>query len=106
MIALKDDPVWEQLGSSDLFDDGLDNPYPPFAFNSGMDVQDVDRDEAIKLGLIDRDTQVVPQSRGFNQDLQASPDVRDNSLKSALQELFKGLARFDSEGVLRWGAAT
>jgi len=45
MIALKDDDVWDQLGSSDFFPDGLDNPYPPFAFNSGMDVRDVIRSE-------------------------------------------------------------
>ncbi|MDD2763484.1 MAG: hypothetical protein PHE83_05860 [Opitutaceae bacterium] len=107
MIALKDDEVWNQLGNSDLFDDGLDTPYPPFAFNSGMDVQDVDRDTAIAIGLIDRDTQVAPQDRGFNADLQASPDVRDRALKSALQDLFQGAAAFDAGGVLRWlgGAA-
>jgi hypothetical protein len=101
MIALKDDDVWDQLGSSDFFPDGLDNPYPPFAFNSGMDVRDVIRSEAIKLGLIDRDTQVQPDDRGFNDDLQASPDVRDSALKSALQALFKGFAGFDGDGVLR-----
>jgi hypothetical protein len=105
MIALKDDDVWDKLGDSSLFDDGLDNPYPPFAFNSGMDVQDVDRDTAIDLGLIDRDTQVAPEDRGFNDDLEASPDVRDRALKSALQDLFQGLAHFDRGGVLRWGKA-
>ena len=102
MIALKDDDVWDQLGSSDLFPDGLDNPYPPFAFNSGMDVQDIDRREAMKLGIIDRDTKVEADERGFNDDLQASPDVRDQVLKAALQHLFHGLANFDQSGVLRW----
>ncbi len=95
MIALKSDPIWTDISAFGL-------PYPPFDFNSGMDVQDVDRDEAMAIGLIDRDTEIAPQPRGFNADLQASPDVRDNALKSALQELFGGLAQFDAGGVLRW----
>jgi hypothetical protein len=52
MVARKDSPIWDSLGSSDLFPDALDNPFPPFAFNSGMWTQEVSRDEAIKLGLI------------------------------------------------------
>lgn len=58
MVARKDSPIWDSLGSSDLFSDGLDNPYPPFAFNSGMWTQEVSRDEAIQLGLIDAGAKV------------------------------------------------
>lgn len=65
MVALKNHPIWEALGSAALFEDGLGNPYPPFAFNSGMDVQDIDRDEAMELGIIDRDTQVEPAQTDF-----------------------------------------
>lgn len=53
IIARKDDPVWERLGDSSLFEDGLDSPFPPFAFNSGMGWVEVHRDEAIALGVID-----------------------------------------------------
>lgn len=53
MIALKDDPVWSMLGSPDLFEDGLGNPYPPFAFNSGMWTRDVSREEAVDYGLLE-----------------------------------------------------
>ena len=52
MIARVDDPVWSLLGSSLIFDDGLDNPYPPFAFNSGFGLRAVDRREAIAAGVI------------------------------------------------------
>jgi hypothetical protein len=52
MVARKDSPIWDSLGSSDLFPDALDNPFPPFAFNSGMWTEEVSRDEAIRLGLI------------------------------------------------------
>lgn len=67
MVALKDSPIWQALGDgAGGFDsDALHNPYPPFAFNSGMDVMDVTRDDAMDLGLIDRDTVVVPQTQEF-----------------------------------------
>lgn len=67
MVARKDSPVWQALGDgAGGFDsDALHNPYPPFAFNSGMDVMDVTRDDAIALGLIGRDDQVVPQDQVF-----------------------------------------
>ena len=43
LIALKGDPVWGELGSSENFDDALDTDHPPFAFNSGMGWQEIDR---------------------------------------------------------------
>lgn len=62
MIARKDSPIWDALGSSDLFPDGLDNPYPPFAFGSGMWVQDVDFETAEKLGLVTLNNVPEPQA--------------------------------------------
>lgn len=94
MIALKNDPIWTKISR-------FGTPYPPFDFNSGMDVQDVTRDEAIELGLIDRDTELLPQDRGFNDDLQASAAVRSEALATALQEHFAGTAELVG-GVLRY----
>lgn len=94
MIARKDDPIWTRISRFGL-------PYPPFDFNSGMDVQDVDRETAIAAGVIDADEQVRPQSRDFNTDLQASPEVRSDALREALAETLQGIASFDAEGVLR-----
>lgn len=94
MIALKNDPIWTRLSRFGL-------PYPPFDFNSGMDVIDVDRDTAIEAGLIDRDTQIAPQSRDFNTDLAASPAVNNEALRNALEESLQGVARFTADGVLR-----
>lgn len=98
MIALKNDPIWSAISRFGL-------PYPPFDFNSGMDVRDIDRDEAIALGLIDRDTKIPPQSRGFAADLAATPEVRASGLMKALQDQFKGAATFDGDGVFRLVAA-
>lgn len=51
MIALKGDPVWGELGSSANFDDALDTDHPPFAFNSGMGWREIQREEALALGI-------------------------------------------------------
>ena len=52
-VALKDSPIWQALGEgAGGFRDGLGNPYPPFAWGSGMGVVDVPRKEAIELGLV------------------------------------------------------
>ena len=53
LIALKNHDIWNWIGSSDLFDDALDVIWPPFAFNSGMWVRDVDRAETETYGLLD-----------------------------------------------------
>jgi hypothetical protein len=97
MIALKNSPVWTRLSRFGL-------PYPPFDFNSGMGVQDVARSEAIALGLIDRDTELLPQDRGFNDDLQHSVDVRGNALAQALQDALQdaGISAEFVNGVLRF----
>jgi hypothetical protein len=53
MVALKGSPIWEALGAGvQDYRDTLGNPYPPFAFNSGMDWTSVDRDECEALGLV------------------------------------------------------
>ena len=61
LIARKDSPIWEQLGSTDNFDDALGNPFPPFAWGSGMDVRDISYSEALELGLIRAGEAVRPQ---------------------------------------------
>ena len=51
-VALKTSPIWQALGAgAGGFTDTLGNPYPPFAYGSGMDWTDVDAEEAERLGL-------------------------------------------------------
>lgn len=55
MVALKSSGIWDELGDgAGGYLDTLGNPYPPFAFNSGMWTEDVSRDEAEELGLLDK----------------------------------------------------
>ena len=53
MVALKASPIWQALGDgAGGYRDTLGNPYPPFAFGSGLAWMEVDREECIELGLI------------------------------------------------------
>jgi len=51
LIFMKGDPIWQALGSSELYDDALDVDHPPFAFNSGMGFRGVPQEELQKLGI-------------------------------------------------------
>lgn len=51
-IALKSSPIWAALGAgAGGFSDTLGNPYPPFAYSSGLDWREVTADECKRLGL-------------------------------------------------------
>lgn len=61
MIARKDSSLWSELGSTDNFDDALDTDHPPFAFQSGMAVKNVNRATAMRLGFINRGERILVQ---------------------------------------------
>lgn len=66
MVALKSDPVWQALGDGEGgYDDALGNPFPPFAFNSGYEVNEITTDEAIELGLMNEGDEVQPAQFDF-----------------------------------------
>lgn len=67
MVARKDAEVWNQLGSPTIFNDGLGQPYPPFAFNSGMGFREVDRSDAIRIGAMTADDEVSARPRSLNE---------------------------------------
>ncbi len=95
MIALKADPIWRAINRF-----GVD--YPPFDFGSHMDVVDVDYDTAVAAGLIEDGADVpAPEPLDLNAELQASPQAREQWLRSALAESLQGVAAFDANGVLR-----
>lgn len=88
MVALKDSPIWSNLGDSGLFDDGIDSDVPPYAFNSGMGWREVGRDEAIGLGIIKGDEiPAAKPSRFFDETEYGTQDFSTEELKSILQDL-------------------
>lgn len=61
MAALKSSGIWQALGDgAGGFEDTLGNPYPPFAFASGMWTDEVSREEAVAMGLIGEDETARP----------------------------------------------
>ncbi len=94
MIAAKDDPIWEKISAFGL-------PYAPFDYNSGMDLMDIDRDEAESLGVIEKDQTVDPQMRDFNDDLESSGPARDEALKEALLASMGDGYEFDGDTLKR-----
>lgn len=77
MIARKGDPIWEAISRFGV-------PFPPFDFNSGMGLEDVDREEAVDLGIIAEDEDVQVEPIDLNDDAQANPAVRDAALREAI----------------------
>lgn len=52
-VALKNSPIWAALGDgAGGFRDTIGNPFPPFAFGSGMGWIAISRAEAAELGLV------------------------------------------------------
>lgn len=86
MMARKDSAIWTELGSTDNFDDALDTDHPPFAFNSGMAVKNVNRRTAMDAGLIERGQRIAAQQRPQSpmrvnvSDI--SPQIRDALLRA------------------------
>lgn len=56
MVALKSSGIWQAMGDgAGGYQDTLGNPFPPFAFNSGMWTEEISRESAQDLGLIGED---------------------------------------------------
>lgn len=77
MIAAKDDPIWMEISA-------FDTPWPPFDFNSGMDVKDISRAEAERLGVIAPGQQVRPPQVEFNAKLEKSVEGYAPEIRKAL----------------------
>lgn len=63
-VALKSSPVWAALGDgAGGFTDTLGNPYPPFAYSSGLSWLQVDRAACERLGLLARGEKTAAPER-------------------------------------------
>ena len=74
MIALKSSPIWQALGDgAGGFRDTLGNPYPPFAYSSGLDWMEVTAEECERLGLSTA-AAATPEAASLSPGMQ---DIRD-----------------------------
>jgi hypothetical protein len=95
MVALKDSPIWWAIGEGvGGYDDVLDNPFPPFAFNSGMAWRAVPRAECEALGLITEgetvdamEAQLSPGQKDVQETLQRLGPEFQGALLKELEEL-------------------
>lgn len=98
MIALKQDLIWNELGSKGNFDDALNVDYPPFAWQSGMGWRAVKFAEAKALGLLDGwkppETKPLPSPNEF---LQVKPRIQSPALRKELSEKLAGLAEWKGD---------
>jgi hypothetical protein len=97
MIALKNDPIWEEISAFGL-------PYAPFDYNSGMDLRDVDYDEAVELGVIEEGYLPTPRRMGLNDGLQASlgPLVAKFGLGFMVGDILGSVAELGKDGILHF----
>lgn len=85
-VKRKDDmDFWLRMNDQSI--GGLGVPFGPWGFNSGMDVEDVRRDEAEKLGLIEKNEQVLPPDDTFNKGLKAAADVDPEFLEKFMDKM-------------------
>lgn len=80
-VAKKNDPIWSAISR-------FGNPYPPFDFNSGMRVRDVDRNRAIELGVIKKADKVHPAKDPMNRPWSVDLQETRSDITEALQEAF------------------
>lgn len=81
MVALKTDPIWEAISA-------FGKPFPPFDFESGMGLEDIDREEAESLGMIEPGETLEPDKGGFNDTLEAGTEQLDSHFTNLLKQWF------------------
>lgn len=82
MVALKTSPIWRALSR-------FGTPWPPFDFGSTRELEDVWRDEAERLGLVEPDERLEPTAgKDFNDALEASASEISAPQMRYLQDSF------------------
>lgn len=100
VIRRKDDlEFWLGMNSPSL--GGFGVPWGPWGFNSGMGVEDVDRETAEAMGLIAPGEKITPVDKAFHDNLQASLKGIDPDLRARLKKTFGSQIKIDGDTV-RW----
>jgi hypothetical protein len=74
-------------------------PWGPWGWGCGHDVEDVDRAEAERLGLLKPGEAVTPVETEFNDHLQASVQSLDPELQKELKDAFGNQVKFQGDAV-------
>lgn len=95
MIAAKDDPIWKAISR-------FGRPWPPFDYNSGMGLEDIDRDEAEQLGVIAAGEIIAPQAADFNQALETSAPEATPAVLEGFKNAFGDQVDVGRDGKITW----
>lgn len=98
MIALKPDPIWTKISR-------FGRPWPPFDFGSGMGLEEIDREEAESLGLIQPGATITPTVEQHAEELKASVKGLAPDMRTALKAVFGDQIQItDGEAVWKSGS--
>lgn len=91
-VALKDSPIWQALGDgAGGYEDTLGNPYPPFAFTSGLGWRPVSKADAEAMGLTGTpeavEASLTPGEQEIADALQTFGPEKTMALVEALREM-------------------
>lgn len=100
VVRLKTDLAWWRGMNSPAIG-GFGVPWGPWGFNSGMGVEDVDRDQAEEVGLITRSDVLEPVELDFNEHLKASVKNLDPEMQAFLRKAFGSDVRIEN-GAAWW----
>lgn len=92
MIALRNSGLWSALSR-------FGTPWPPFDFGSGMGLEDIDRDEAVALGLIGPNEIIDSAEQDFNDDLQASAKGLSEDSLGQLKKSFGQQIKIEGDAI-------
>lgn len=96
MIALKTDPIWTAISR-------FGTPWPPFDWGSGMGLRDIGRKEAERLGLLDPEDPMIPQSTPFTAGLKASiKGLPEKSVSRIVDRFGKQVSVDTDAGTIAW----
>lgn len=76
-------------------------PWGPWGWGCGHDVEDVDRDEAIRLGLLKPGQNLKPVQEDFNARLESSVSGLDGDMQHSLKGIFGDQIQI-RDGTARW----
>ena len=76
-------------------------PWGPWGWGCGHDVEDVDREEAVSLGLMADNQRIEADPKSFNENLQASANGLDPDLLAKLKSAFGDQINIDGDSI-RW----
>lgn len=99
MVALKTDGIWTRISR-------FGRPWPPFDFGSGMGLEEIDREEAERLGLIKPGEILKPSTAAFDTELARElAAINKPEWRAAMRTAFGDQIDFDGNQV-RWKNGT